>query len=354
MFVFRGDMLRFVFVSVLLLVISCSEDAGSAYSLPDECGGKCFVAHDTTSFQDAAVNSAAAFSNCVCLGEGVFEGSVTIAKPLKLIGRKDGTSYLKNLAVSETSGVLLRDFSFKDFSSESAALFISGSSIEIENVSFSNIGAASVFGGRGIVVSGKGSEVFIRNSKIEKTDGTGILINGPHKVFLENVDVSECGFAGIWAQNQSDDEGILSVSGSKINGNSAVAVEILGRTSLKISGSRIENVKKRDVALETVGDGIVVKNPFLSENGSVAIENSSVSDFARAGIILDGDDSRASPGAIFKNLSISSVAGSFGLVVQNAPEDQALREGIVQNSFSSADMKRDAELFIVDTFFELK
>lgn len=345
---------KFLFILASVFVLSCSENRVSDYSLAEECGGKCFVAHDISSLQDAAVNSAAAFSNCVCLGSGVFEGSVTIAKPLKLIGRKDGTSYLKNLAVSETSGVLLRDFSFKDIASESAALYVSGSSLEIENVSFSNIGAASVFGGRGIVISGKESEVLIRNSKIERTDGTGILINGSHKITLENVKVSKCGFAALWSQNQSEKRGFLSVSGSTFSDNGAAAIEILGNTALQISGSSIEGVRKRDVALETVGDGIVVKNPFLSESGSVAIEDSSISDFARAGIILDGDDSTLSPGAIFKNLSISSVAGSFGLVVQNAPEDKALRDGIVRNSFATADMKLEEELFIIDTFFELQ
>ncbi len=324
------------------------------YDLPEDCGGKCYVAHDINSLQDALINSAAAFSNCVCLGSGVFESSVMIAKPLRLFGRKDGSTYLKSLAVSDTSGVLLRDFSFKDVSTDSAALFISGSSVEIENVSFSNIGAASVSGGRGIVVSGNESEVFIKNSKIEKTDGTGILINGAHKVFLENVNVSKCGFAGIWAQNQSEDSGILSVSGGRIEENSAVAVEILGKTALKISGTVIKNIKKRDVAFETVGDGIVVKNPFLSESGSVAIENSSVSDFARAGIILDGGSSTEEPGAEFKNLSLVSDRGSFGLVVQNAAETQSLRNGIVENDFSSADIKREGELFIIDSFFELK
>lgn len=345
---------KFLFILASVFVLSCSENRVSDYSLAEECGGKCYVAHDINSLQDALVNSAAVFSNCVCLESGVFEGSVTVGRQIRIFGRKDGSTYLESLAVSDVSGVFLRDFSFKNISTDPAALFISGSSVEMENISFTGISASSVFGGRGIVISGKESEVLIRNSKIERTDGTGILINGSHKITLENVKVSKCGFAALWSQNQSEKRGFLSVSGSTFFDNGAAAIEILGNTALQISGSSIEGVRKREVSLETVGDGIVVKNPFLSESGSVAIEDSSVSDFARAGIILDGDDSTAFPGAIFKNLSISSDAGSFGLVVQNAPEDKALRDGIVRNSFATADMKRDGELFIIDTFFELQ
>ena len=106
--------------------------------------------------------------------------------------------------------------------------------------------------------------------------------------------------------------------------------------------------------LESVGDGIVVKNSFLTEAGSVTIENSSISGFPRAGIILDGVDGSASVAAAFKNLSVFSEEGSFGLVVQNAVEEASLREGFTRNDFSSADMKREEELFVIDTFFELQ
>lgn len=347
-------MTKLLLIISFIFILSCSENGISDYSLPEECRGKCYSAHDIDSLQDALINSAGAFSNCICLGSGVFEGSVTVAKPLRIIGRKDGSTCLKSLAVSDTSGVFLRDLSFKNIAVSSAALYISGSSVEMENITFSGIGASSVFGGRGIIVSGKESEVFIKNSKMERTDGTGILINGPHNVHLENVTLSKCGFTALWAQNQSEKSGFLSVSGGTFYDNGAAAVEILGNTALQISGSSIEGVKKREVMLETVGDGIVVKNAFLSEAGSLFIENTSVSGFVRAGVILDGVESSSATGASFQNLSIFSESGSFGLVVQNAAEESSLREGIIRNDFSSADLKREEELFIIDTFFEVQ
>ena len=347
-------MTKLLFIFSFVFILSCSENRISDYSLPEECGGKCYEAHDINSLHDALIDSAAAFSNCVCLGSGVFEGSVTVAKPLRLLGRKDGSTYLKSLAIIDTSGVMLRDFSFKNVSTDSAALFISGSSVEMENISFSGVSAGSVFGGRGIVISGRESDVLIKNSRMERTDGTGILINGAHKVTLENVTLSKCGFAALWAQNNSGKRGVLSVSGSSFSDNGAAAVEILGNTAFQISGSVIKGVKKRDVMLESVGDGIVVKNSFLSEADSILIENSSISGFPRAGIILDGVDGSASVGATFENISVFSDSGSFGLVVQNATEEASLREGITRNDFSSADIKREEELFIIDTFFELQ
>ena len=346
-------MSKLYFVFSLIFVLSCSGEVTSDYYLAGECGGKCYVAHDSASFQDAVIDSAAAFSNCICLGSGLFEASVTVAKPLRLFGRKDGTTYLKSLAVTGASGVMLRDFSFKNILTDSSALYISGSSVEMENISFSGISASSVFGGRGIVISGGGSEVVIRNSKVEKTDGTGILINGAHKVTLENVTLAKCGFAALWAQNSEEKRGYLSVSDSLLSDNGAAAVAVLGNTALEISGSTVKNVRKREVMLESVGDGIVVKNPFLSEAGSVSVENSTVSGFTRAGIILDGTEGSLEAGAGFRNLSLFSERGSFGLIVQNAVEDGTLRGGIVRNDFSSSDMKFDGELFIIDTFFEL-
>jgi len=353
-FFYGGDMRGFCFVAIIVLLCSCSQKGLTEYDLPEECGGKCEIADDANSFYDALVNSAAAFSNCVCLGSGVFEADARVGKSLKIIGRKDGSSYLKNLIVSDARDVFLHDFSFKGLFLSSAALSISGSSVEIDNVSFSDISAASVSGGRGIVISGNASEVVIKNSKIEKTDGTGILINGPHKVSLENVALSQCGFAGVWVQNRSMKSGSLSVENSTFAGNGAVALEILGDTVLKVSDSVVSDIKKREMMLESVGDGIVVKNRLLSEKDSVVVSNTSIENFSRAGIILDGNDSISQVKASFSDLSISSDRGSFGLVVQNGVENPALREGIVLNDFSSSDGKLDEALFIIDDFFEIQ
>lgn len=346
-------MIKIIFLVILFSLFSCSQTSQSDYSLPEECGGRCETATDMNSFQDALVNSSAAFSNCICLGEGVFEGEIRIGKPLRVIGRKDGKTYLKRLVISNTYDVLLKDFSFKDLHSESSALYVDDSSVTMENLSFYDIAAASLSGGRAIIVSGNNSDIRIKDSKIEKTDGTCLLIDGSHNVSLENVSLSKCGFAGVWVQNQSETAGNLSVKNSNFSEISAAAVEILGNTALAVSESTLKNIKKRDIMLESVGDGIVVKNFNVSKNKSIIIENSVIDGFARAGIIIDGGDGQT-VGAVFKNLSISSKEGSLGLVVQNAVEPDDLRAGILRNDFDSADRERSEELFIIDSFFELQ
>ena len=345
---------KIMFIFALIFILSCSETGVPGYSLPEECGGKCWQADDSESFYDALINSSAAFSNCICLGEGIFDGKIRVGKPLRLIGRNDGKTFLKNLVISDTRNVLLKDFSFKGVSAEGSALYISGSSVTIENLSFYDISAVSLAGGRGIVVSGGASDVRIRNSKIEKTDGTCLLVNGVHKISLDNVSVSKCGFAGVWVQNQREKRGDLIIENSDFSENSAVAVEILGNTSLKISGSNISNVRERVFMLESVGDGIVVKNQHLSEKSSVVVENTFISGFARAGIILDGENASLPADADLKNVSIFSDNGSFGLIVQDALESASLRSGLVRNDFSASDVSQTEKLFIIDTLFELQ
>jgi len=347
-------MLKIVIVLIFVFLLSCSQPSQGDYSLPEECGGRCESANDLNSFHDALVNSSAAFSNCVCLGEGVFEGDIRIGKPLRVIGRKDGSTYLKKLIISDTYDVLLKDFSFKGVSSDSSAIHISGSSVTMENISLNSISAASLSGGRGIVITGGKSDVKIKNSKIEKTDGTCILIDGFHDVSLDSVSLSKCGFAGVWVQNQSESGGSLSIKNSTFSENSAAAVEILGNTALAVSGSTLKNIKKRDIMLESVGDGIVVKNSAVSKERSLVVEDSVIEGFARAGIVIDGNGEVEAVGALFRNISIYSKEGLLGLVVQNALEPSALRSGIVRNDFAAADKERTEELFIIDSFFELQ
>ena len=326
-------------LSVLVFLIffsSCSKNQYdlSNYSLPEICDGKCEPASDINSFYDAVLNSSALFSNCICLGEGVFDGLITVAKPLVLVGRNDGLSYLKNLVISNSYYVKLKDFSFKSIDSGSGVLYILGSSVEMENILVSDISASSISGGRGIIISGEESDVKIKNSKIEKTAGTGLLINGNHTVSLENVTISDCGFTGIWVQNHNQKKGNLSISNSKILNSAAAGIEILGNSSLKLLNSKIEKIQKRDFMLESVGDGIVIKNSILSNPNSLIIENSEIGGFSRAGIILDGEDENLEIKSVFKDLKIFSDNGSFGIVVQNGFETSGFRNGVIHNDFA--------------------
>ncbi|MGI6393897.1 MAG: right-handed parallel beta-helix repeat-containing protein [bacterium] len=343
----------FVTVSGFLFLFSCSNPEYFGYEIPEDCNGRCEFAHDMNSFKDAAVNSAARFSNCVCLKKGVVEGEVTVSKPLKIIGRKDGTSLMTKISFHGVEDALLSNVTFKNIAVKESAVSISGSSVKLENVSFSNIRAGSIFGGRAVVVSGEKSEVLLENVEIDKTDGTGLLIDGIHKIKVESSTISNCGFAGIWVQNSEGDDGAIEVFNSNINNIGAVSLQILGSSKLKIANSKISGVNKREINLEVVGDGIVIKNPKMNLEKSVVIKDIEIEGFYRAGIILDGEANSLLNGVEIKNISIFSKTGEFGAVVQNGKEPDDFREGFKENPFLEKDLNLSEPLYIIETIQEM-
>lgn len=342
-----------VVMSVLVMIFSCSRNAPQGYDLPSDCNGRCELVSDMNSFRDAVANSAAHFSNCICLEKGVVEGEITVSKPLKILGRNDGTSVLGNISFRNAENVLVSNVTFKNKAVKDSAMFISGSSVKLEGVTFSNISAGSLFGGRAVVVTGKRSEVIFENVKIDKTDGTGFLINGVHDIFVNDSTFSNCGFAGIWVQNGVADIGKLTVSDTVFNDNSSVSLQILGNYGLDISNSTISGVKKLEINMESVGDGIVIKNSIMDQLGAVTIKDVEISGFQRAGLIFDGINGAVLEGIEIKNLSLYSETGQFGAVVQNGKEHSEFRSGMEENPFYQNDIDLSTPLFILEKIQEM-
>lgn len=345
--------LAVIIVAAVALLFSCESPDHSHYNIPKDCNGKCEFVNDMNSFRDAVANSAAYFSNCICLEEGLIEGEIVVSKSLNIIGRKDGASMLKNIAFYNAQNVHLSGISFKNISVDDSAMFISGSSVKLENVIFSNIRAGSLFGGRAVVVSGEKGTVTLENVKIEKTDGTGLLINGSHEISVISSTFANCGFAGIWVQNSRETTGILKVSDSELNDNGAVSLQILGNTALTVSDSQINGVKKMEINMEVVGDGIVVKNRIMAEKGSVSIKNLKITGFERAGLIFDGEGDSILNGIVLENINIASENGQFGAVVQNGKEPSEFRNGIDQNEFTQNDKNLTSPLYLIETIQEM-
>jgi hypothetical protein len=345
--------LAVMIVAAVVGLFSCERDNYSDYDLPGNCDGKCEFVSDMNSFRDAVANSAAQFSNCICLEKGLIEGEITVSKTLNIIGRKDRTSMLKNISFFNAQNVLVSDITFQNISVNDSAMFISGSSVKLENVVFSNIRAASLFGGRAVVISGERSDVSFENVRIEKTDGTGLLIDGSHEISVISSNFSDCGFAGIWVQNSRETSGMLKVSDTVLNDNGAVSLQILGKTALAVSDSQINGVKKREINMEVVGDGIVVKNRMMTKEGSVSIKNLKVTGFERAGMIFDGDSDSILNGIVLENISITSENGQFGAVVQNGKEPSEFRNGIDQNEFTQNDKNLTSPLYLIETIQEM-
>jgi len=345
--------LAVMIVTAVAGLFSCGREDYSDYNIPGTCDGKCEFVSDMNSFRDAVANSAARFSNCICLKEGVIDGEITVSKTLNIIGKNDGSSVLKNISFYNAQNVLLSDITFKNITVDDSAMFISGSSVKLENITFSNISAGSLFGGRAVVVSGERSEVTLENVKIEKTDGTGLLVNGSHEITVDASIFSDCGFAGIWVQNSLENLGKLKVANSEFRDNGAVSLQILGPSVLEMSDSQINGVKKREINMEVVGDGIVVKNRIMESSGNVFLKNLKVNGFERAGMIFDGESDSILHGIVLENITIASENGQFGAVVQNGEEPEGFRNGIDVNTFTQNDKNLTSPLYLIETIQEM-
>jgi hypothetical protein len=342
--------MRTVIFVMLSLVVSCGESVPEGFILPGGCNGRCFVAGDMNSLRDAVANSTTQFSNCVCLESGLTQGDITVSKSLNIIGKNDGSSRLERLVISKAQNVTISNVKFSGVSTVDGAIMIFESSVRLENVEISNIRAGSLYGGRGIIISGKRSTVELSGVNIDNTDGTGVLINGAHEVNIIDSIVSECGFAGIWVQNQSKDHGNIVIKNSSLSNNAAVGVEILGNSMLLIDGSVINGIEPREITQNFVSDAIVVKNTLMSEvENSIMIKNTTLDNFERSGIIFDGENGAEIAGVTIQSVNIISKTGQFGVVVQNGIEPDGFRNGITGNPFSQNDINLENPLFIITT-----
>jgi len=359
------------------LLFSCNENPPDGFDLPSVCNNKCEVAGDMNEFKDAVTIAAAGFSNCICLKSGDIIGDVVVGKQLNIIGKNDGTTHfsgiesgmfvvadnttIKNInivsgehgiTVSKAQNVTLDNIEISGISTKTSVLRIESSSVSVKNLKIRNISAGSLYGGRGIVVTGNSSDVKIETSEIDNIDATGLIINGIHDVNISQSIFSNCGFAGVWVQNLNENKegGNLKIIDSDLENNAAVSIEVLGRSALNIERSTIKGVEKREISMEVVGDGIVMKNSSLSEKAKIlSVKDVQISGFERAAIILDGENGKELKAASISGLKILNESGNFGLIIQNAVEPQDLRAGILENPFTENDKTLEEPLYLIES-----
>ena len=368
--------MRIIFFITLFVIISCN-NTPKGYNLPEQCGNSCKMAGTMSELEDAVKNSAAGFSNCICIESGVVTGDINIGKSLNIIGKNDGSSSFsgvdtgifisagntilkdvsivsgdKGIVISDAENVILENIKISGISSKTSVLYIENSGVNIKNISINNISAGSLYGGRGIVVTGESSNVLIENSTVDNVDATGLIINGIHDVNINSSSFSNCGFAGIWTQNlvERSELGQLNITDSKLENNGAVSLEVLGGNKVDVSGTLIKGVEKREVSMEVVGDGIVMKSSDLCGDAPVlSIKDVEISGFERAGVILDGENGQELKAATISGLKITDISGTYGLVVQNALETETLRDGILENPFTENDIDLSEPLYLLES-----
>ena len=353
---FEVDM-KIIVVVVLFMsfISSCKNNDSIGFDLPDECRGKCEIASGLNGFSDSVINASAAFSNCICLESGTFEGEIRLSKPVRLIGRADGSSRLKSITIANAGETLLSSLRIGGSAVENAAVMVVSSDVTLDRVRIENVTAAALAGGRGITVSGKKSRVELRNSVIDGVEGSGILIDGEHDIRLQNASISNCGFGGVWFQNQDGDQASLVIEKSNIYRTGALSVELLGNIFLGAYGSSFGEVGKRELAGGTAGDGIVIKPGFSAPEEFAELEDIVISGFPRAGMIFDGEELENSVGGVrLKNIRLLSESGSYGIVSQNFAGFTPVVDGDVENPFAGNDAALTSPLPLFDTPLELE
>jgi len=375
---FLGFAMR-IYLSIvfILLLISCDKKAPQGFDLPFACNNKCEVAGTMNELKDAVANSAAGFSNCICLESGDISGDIMIGKSLNVVGKNDGTTHFsgvesgifigaddtiikdisivsgtQGITVSKAQSVILENIKIAGITTENSVLRIESSTVVLQDSEIKNISAGSLYGGRGIVVTGKNSNVEIKSSIIDNIDATGLIISGPNIVSISQTVFSNCGFAGIWTQNliEEEKESELKIVDCELIDNAAVSLEILGKSKVTIDSTTIHGIDKREVMIEVVGDGIVMKSSFLNENpAAFSLNNVKISGFERAGVILDGENGKEIKVTQIKDLKISDESGRYGLIIQNAIEPQGLRAGVLENPFSENDKTLTEPLYLLES-----
>ena len=369
--------MRIFFLFLFLFFITSCNNIPKGYDLPAQCGNSCEVAGTMNELKDAVENSAASFSNCICLKSGVVSGDLNVGKSLNIIGKKDGTSRFEGverglfvsadgtllkdiniisgkqgITVSKAKNVSLENIVISGISSEYSVISIDSSDVSMKNVKISNISAGSLYGGRGIVVTGENSNILIESSTVDNVDATGLIVNGVHNVEIDGSSFSNCGFAGLWIQNMTEgsEAGQLNITNSKLEDNGAVSLEILGDNKVGVSETLIKGVEKREVSMEVVGDGIVMKSKDLSEmKSSLSLNNIEISGFERAAVIIDGVNGEKIESVNISDLKILDKSGIYGLVVQNAIEPETLRSGIIENPFTENDKNLEEPLYLIES-----
>lgn len=367
--------MHFIIFLIFITFLACGDKSPEGFNLPGQCKNRCEIAGNINELKDAVANASAGFSKCICLDSGEIQGDVVVGKSLYLAGKNDGSTHFKGvesglfigaddtivkdlqiingthgITISKAKNVVLENINISGISTSSSVLHIEDSEVDIRNFSVSNISAGSLYGGRGIVVTGQSSNIKIRNSEVNELDATGIIIDGSHNIEIDNSSFSNCGFAGVWMQNMTEETGRLKISNSKLEDNAAVSLEILGSGNVELSDTKINGVEKREIAMEVVGDGIVMKSSALNNlKSSLSLNNIEISGFERAAVIIDGINGEKVKSVNISGLKIFDNSGIYGLIIQNAVEPDFLRSGITENPFDENDKNLEEPLYLIES-----
>lgn len=284
---------------------------------------------DATHFRTIGAAIAAAGSGAVvAVEEGDYAESLTVARPLTLVGRCPARVTIRGAAgnagvrVSGTTGVTIRGVTLRGH--ERAVDVARGGDVTVEDVYVVDAIAAGLFA--------DASQLTVRRSKVEGTlprsDGRwgwGVAGGGGSTVTAEATAIVG-GVSGVFAASEGTK---VTLSESVIARQAPNGVAARANGALSATGARLE--LRRSVVRDLAGDGAVV-----GDSGTVEVHDSILRDVRVDGNMARGHGVVAiAEGRVVLVGSTVSRAESIGLSSQNAGSRIEARNTVVRGPTQS-------------------
>lgn len=206
-------------------------------------GGRLLVPEEFKTIQ-AAVDAAAA-GNVVTVAAGLYAGSISISKPISLVGA--GAAEV-TVEVPPSEG----------------ALYVANAKVTIRGFTFRHRGTNNEDRRYALVGLDEGAEVVFENNTVRSANGNGIFTRGAGRKIIRHNLVEGARWNGIVAYRDSDAE---------IRDNTVQRCGSIGITapeasrSLMIAGNRVRGNQQNGIWL-AVGDNVALESNDVSGNGT--------------------------------------------------------------------------------------
>lgn len=199
-----------------------------------------------------------------------------------------------------------------ELSGNASGLMVSGARLKIVGGAVTNSSGTRLSDGAGIVARA-GAMLELEGTRLSGNALAGVIVDGAGtKARLTNVAVKDNAGRGVWLQGLTQPDSVVA-TGLTVTGNALVGIGAVGARGVSVTDSAIGDTKPVRVAVgvgvsEDVGDGIAL----LSGCGAVALQRLSLSNSARAQLLVDGVD-----GGV-EAAGVNASGGRYRAVVQRS------------------------------------
>ncbi|MBE2250321.1 MAG: right-handed parallel beta-helix repeat-containing protein [Myxococcus sp.] len=218
--------------------------------------------------------------------------------------------------------VLLKDC---ELTQGAVGVRVVGARVRIEGGRIAEQQGSSLSAGSGVVAS-HGAALSLSGVVIERNQNIGVLLDGAAtRASVDGCTIRENAGRGLWAQGQTADAGVetVSITGGEVSGNALVGIGAREASGLAIRQTRVLSTKAVRVPIdiattEDIGDGI----GLFTGTRSATVEAVVVENNARAQVLADGSGQGVT-------LSGTVSGGRFRVVVQREQAPVAVEQRLV-------------------------